>query len=328
MSDLPPAYEFPKRRRHDGWTPTRQGIFLDALAEEGSIRFAISAAGMGPSGVYAARRRFPAFDLGWQAALQLARDPLFDQLMDRAIHGELYHTTRAGDTTTRSRPNYRLGLGLLDRIDKTPRTTEIGSIMRRWDEFLEIIEDGAENAAVRGFFDAANLGPAASERIANLFPLPEESAENEAPEFEIWQDGDSEWLCNFPPPEDFAGKEQGTFGDEDYARDLTDPEYAKLWRERHAVEEPDPEKLVRGIAAREEWLADDAEEGSDEPPIEIKSMDGLRLRSHLRGQPATQLPWKPGGMRCGMWTTAFASPSKSVASRMTRSVVSLRVSTT
>ena len=64
-------------------------------------------------------------------------------------------------------------------------------------------------------------------------------------------------------------------------------------------------------------------------PFASHSHAAMRDRMpNCNAQFGTQLPWKPGGMRWGMVTTACGCPSKSCASMMTRSVVSVAVSTT
>ena len=70
------------------------------------------------------------------------------------------------------------------------------------------------------------------EAISELEPTPEE----EAAEMHVWPDDViGEWRTNFPPPEDFLGKEEGAFGDEGYERTL----------------DPDEEEAMEAVRAAE-----------------------------------------------------------------------------
>lgn len=75
--------------RHDGWTPERQRVFLEKLAQCGSVPHAAAAAGLSASSAYRARVRpgMRAFYLGWDAALDVAAD-MFEQIaLERAFNG-------------------------------------------------------------------------------------------------------------------------------------------------------------------------------------------------------------------------------------------------
>ena len=79
--------------RKDGWTPDREAGFVAHLADHGVVAEACRAVGMGISGAYALRRRPDgiAFDLGWKAAMILARERLSDMLMARLDARGLAH---------------------------------------------------------------------------------------------------------------------------------------------------------------------------------------------------------------------------------------------
>ena len=58
---------------------------------------------------------------------------------------------------------------------------------------------------------------------------PEPTPEEEAAAMTVWHDDETgELRTNFPPPDDFAGIEEGRFGHEDYERTL-DPEEENAW---------------------------------------------------------------------------------------------------
>jgi hypothetical protein len=78
----------------------------------------------------------------------------------------------------------------------------------------------------------------------------------------VWWDEDAHvWQTSFPPPEGFAGAEQGAFGEDDYARDLT-------LEEEEAVEIPHrletARRVVKESAERDRWFAALAEDVSGE----------------------------------------------------------------
>lgn len=79
----------PARPRHDGWTPDRQGDFIEALAECGCVAEAAARVGISPSAAYALRRRADAqsFRMAWEAALDHAVQRLSDAAFSRAING-------------------------------------------------------------------------------------------------------------------------------------------------------------------------------------------------------------------------------------------------
>jgi hypothetical protein len=83
-------------KRHDGWTPTRQRGFIQALADLGSVRAAAHAVNMTPEGAYLLRRHPEAaeFREAWEAALALGVQRLEDVAMERALFGvevPVYH---------------------------------------------------------------------------------------------------------------------------------------------------------------------------------------------------------------------------------------------
>ncbi len=92
----------PLRARIDGWTPEKQRLFCETLADCGLVRDAAAAVGMSPQSACALRRRAEgrAFGLAWNAALYLARHRLMDLAIARAIEGNV---VSAGDQDEQNR---------------------------------------------------------------------------------------------------------------------------------------------------------------------------------------------------------------------------------
>lgn len=88
---LPTFEPVPVQRRHDGWTPERQGAFIGALADTGSVKRAAMHVNMSPEGAYWLRRRPGAesFRRAWEAALDFGVQRLQDEAFDRALNGQL-----------------------------------------------------------------------------------------------------------------------------------------------------------------------------------------------------------------------------------------------
>ena len=89
-AELPDFTPVPREcKRHDGWTPTRQQNFIEALADTGSVAAACKAVDMSTVGAYALRRQKGAqsFREAWQKALDLGVQRLEDVAMDRALNG-------------------------------------------------------------------------------------------------------------------------------------------------------------------------------------------------------------------------------------------------
>ena len=110
--------------RFDGWTPYRIRGFLYALAAGGSVENAARAAGMSRRSAYNLRNRAEglAFRLAWDAAQDLARRPLGDALMSRAMHGVVEPVVRNGKVWgERRRFDNRLSMAMLTRLDRHAR---------------------------------------------------------------------------------------------------------------------------------------------------------------------------------------------------------------
>ena len=78
LAVIPPANAM------EPFTPVRQALFLQALARKPIVGRAAKAAGMTTAGVYALRKRSPAFAAAWDEALCAGVDDLEECAIDRA----------------------------------------------------------------------------------------------------------------------------------------------------------------------------------------------------------------------------------------------------
>jgi len=88
----PAAYEWvpvARRRRKDGWSPAKQRLFIEVLADTGCVATAAQEVGMSERNCYTLRRAPGAepFAAAWDAAIQQASRRLVDLAFDRVIHG-------------------------------------------------------------------------------------------------------------------------------------------------------------------------------------------------------------------------------------------------
>lgn len=105
-------------RKAGGWSATRQALYIETLAETGSVHLAAKAAGLSARSAYALRVRSPAFAAAWDAGQQLAVGRLSALAFDRAIHGRIEQVYRDGDLIAEKRvPSERLLMWLLARLD-------------------------------------------------------------------------------------------------------------------------------------------------------------------------------------------------------------------
>ncbi|KQN92427.1 hypothetical protein ASE95_06740 [Sphingomonas sp. Leaf231] len=77
------------RPRHDGWTPTRQVAFIEALAATACVEEAARHVGMSREAAYALRRHPGAYSFrqAWDLALDHGISRLADAALGRALHG-------------------------------------------------------------------------------------------------------------------------------------------------------------------------------------------------------------------------------------------------
>jgi hypothetical protein len=181
---LPAASYLQYQNRADGWSAARQSAFLSHLADNGVVADAARSVGMSVSGGYALRRtaRGYGFDLGWEAALLIARRVVADALMTAAIKGETARWVREDGVTTYTRQNTRLSLTLLDRVNPASALPEVLAVVSRFNWFLQLIEDGVSAEDLWSlFFDEAlpRTDYEARERVRACLLLSEESEDFE-----------------------------------------------------------------------------------------------------------------------------------------------------
>ncbi len=145
------------RPRMDGWTPERQRLFCETLADCGLVREAAAAVGMSAQSAYQLRRRAAgrAFAMAWDAALYLARQRLIDMAIERAVDGNLETITKDGEVLgEKSKKDVRHLLATITKLE----TSQIGNQMARTvaDEFEEFL-DCMETDANRAFALPANV---------------------------------------------------------------------------------------------------------------------------------------------------------------------------
>lgn len=105
-------------RKTGGWSAIRQRLFIETLAETGSVHAASRAAGLSARSAYSLRVRSPEFLKAWDAAQQLAVGRLSALAFDRAIHGRVEQTYQDGDLVAEKRyPNDKMLTWLLARLD-------------------------------------------------------------------------------------------------------------------------------------------------------------------------------------------------------------------
>ena len=112
------AFEPQPSRKVGGWSAARQRIFIEALAETGSVHLAAKSAGLSARSAYGLRLRSAPFAAAWDGAQQLAVGRLSALAFDRAIHGRVEQVYQEGQLVAEKRmPSDRLLMWLLARLD-------------------------------------------------------------------------------------------------------------------------------------------------------------------------------------------------------------------
>ena len=105
-------------RKTGGWSAERQRLFIETLAETGSVHQSARAAGLSARSAYGLRVRSRPFAAAWDAAQQLAVGRLSALAFDRAIHGRVEQVYHEGELVGERRiPSERLLMWLLARLD-------------------------------------------------------------------------------------------------------------------------------------------------------------------------------------------------------------------
>jgi len=105
-------------RKAGGWSAGRQRLFIETLAETGSVHQAARSAGLSARSAYGLRVRSRPFAVAWDAAQQLAVGRLSALAFDRAINGRVEQVYHEGNLIGERRiPSERLLMWLLARLD-------------------------------------------------------------------------------------------------------------------------------------------------------------------------------------------------------------------
>jgi hypothetical protein len=153
----PPPAPGARAARHDGWTPEKERIFCQTLAASGVVADACRAAGMSRDAAYARRRATSgrAFALAWDAARLVARAPVADAVMSRAMNGVVERVYKDGALVAeRHRYDNRLTMAVLARLDRIAEGADAngGAVRAAAEEFeqmLDLLPGG--NAAAEAF---------------------------------------------------------------------------------------------------------------------------------------------------------------------------------
>ena len=181
-AELPAAAFLRYESRADGWSAGWQAAFLSHFADHGVVADAARAVGKSLAGGYALRRtaRGYAFNLGWEAAVIIARRVIEDQLLTAAVKGEQSRWVREEGVTTFTRQNSKLSLALLNRVNPATALPEVIAVATRFDVFLQLIDDGVSAQEMWDYLfdDALPLCDAAArERVRVSLQLCEETGD-------------------------------------------------------------------------------------------------------------------------------------------------------
>lgn len=259
------------------WQPETKRMFLESLAASGSVDQAARACGKSRAAAYGLKHRLEeeAFRIGWGAAQIVAREAVLDTLTERFVDGvEMTSIRDKSDpdrivTTRRSYQN-RVGLALLTRLDRIVETQpapdtvggEAALVARSFAEWLDLVGTGAGLADTRALLETMKYEiqcKLADQDVENTAEILEDDDESEeavqlrAARMQTWYHPEhGNWRCNFPPPDDFFGKEEGEFGcSPNYSRELTDEEEEHWGQIGKAVVEP---LRAAGEAARRRYF--------------------------------------------------------------------------
>jgi hypothetical protein len=246
--------------RRDGWTPFARRLFLEVMAETGRVGLACEYTGLTRQSANALRARDPLFAACWDAACQIARAPLADDLYEKALDGVTDTIVKDGKVVaTRHRFDSRLSMAVLNRLDKRCDRAEAQgakhlAIVARWDEWMTLVGKGAEAEAAALLEPPNHYQPC---QLAEGDDPTDEPEEDDGIDLSdrFWKDGtDGVWMTDFPPPADFTGDQSCDYGDPDqtYERECTPEEVAIL--DADAVRAREAERAEEE-ALRDAWLA-------------------------------------------------------------------------
>lgn len=139
----------PLRPRHDGWTPARQQLFLQALAETASVSLAARRAGMSRTSAYRLHRHPDAEDFRalWDLALAQALALVPQVALERVLNGEEEQIERDGIlVAVRRKPAHvKLLIHMLERADARCRSAEQQlAALRQFRHISETMPDSSD----------------------------------------------------------------------------------------------------------------------------------------------------------------------------------------
>lgn len=148
---LPDTALVPVAPRHDGWTPARQRVFIETLADTACVKAAAAAAGMTPQSAWRLRRRADAraFDAAWEGALAQGLSRLVSIAIDRAINGTIRERYYHGELIAEERVHHdNLLLALIRRGDDMLGHARVRrAMLTDWDGTMAALEAGARDPA-------------------------------------------------------------------------------------------------------------------------------------------------------------------------------------
>jgi len=280
---------------HHGWTPFSRRLFLEVLAETGRVSTACEYTRLTRQSAYALRARDPLFAAGWDAACELARQPLADALYEKVLDGVTDTITRDGEIVAeRRRFDSRLAIAVLQRLDKRcDRAEESGSrhlaVLERWDEWIRLVGKGEEAQAV-ALLESANHCQNCQLTEGENPTAPESEDAEEAVEIvdhydRCWRDDDGIWMTDFAPPDGYTGYESCEWEHQEkviYKRECTADEIAILEADEAAAIAA--EKSA-DLAIRDEWFQL-LKEGVAEAKEEVDAEGKTGAKSRGKTKPA------------------------------------------
>jgi hypothetical protein len=287
-TDLEDSFFETRRFREGGWDGPSRALFIGTLAETGVVTFACRACRMSAKSAYALRHRDPLFNRAWEAALDMARHRLADELLARSLKGSAEQLLRDGCIVgERHHYDNKLAFAILRRLDRqaelgatfrTPSSSDIPlpapAVSGQWHNLLDALGEGRDGDA------AALLSPAQHEQgnMQGNNP-PVEGVEGDdldqpyVPK-RVWQEYlTGAWRTSFPPPPGFDGEEKGSRESGNYARALSASELAAVTGGNPddddvtlSQEEADRDAFFASLAAPAGAQGSMAEQESDDCP--------------------------------------------------------------
>jgi hypothetical protein len=207
------------------FTPELMVRFCEVLAETGRVTAACRAVGKHRDTIYAHHRSNPLFAMALDSARGEARHRLADMLLEDSLEGSVDYFYRGGELVgeRRYRDN-RLALAMLRRLDKAaegqPAPVEAGSGFNA-KLALKALRTGSEEDLCAAL---AMLDSDTSDSPPFDDKMDEDPSCSNFGSDRVCQEEDGVWWTDFPPPEDFAGREDGRWGDEGYMRECSPEE--------------------------------------------------------------------------------------------------------